>query len=160
MLWYLYLKFSHLLPNLCLQRKTLLCWSSNIPYILGNLRRVQNILVSCPPRWSLYWPLADSCPYLPPSFNEILPIWFIEQYGMKILICINFSWKDKLSYRVCSTDSIVCVSCASGNACYQHQSRTDLSLMYHHIGDSLISLCECSIAAMYILQALMLQSQF
>ena len=40
---YLYLKFSHLLPNLCLQRKTLLCWSSNIPYILGNLRRVQNI---------------------------------------------------------------------------------------------------------------------
>ena len=81
---------------------------------------------SCLASWWLCWAsCADSCPYLPQSFNEILPI------GLFAIRCENWFVSILAGKINWAAGSIVCVSCASGNVCYQHQSRMDLSLMIH-----------------------------
>ena len=70
----------------------------------------------------LCWQLSISSPII--QWNS--PDWFqairCENWFVSILAG-KINW---------AADSIVCVSCASGNVCYQHQSRMDLPLMIHH----------------------------
>ena len=78
---------------------------------------------SCWASWLCWAFCADSCPVSisSPIIQWNFPDWFICNWFVSILAG-KINW---------ATDSIVCVSCVSGNVCYQGQSRMDLSLMIH-----------------------------